>query len=159
MASPPFDFHDYREAWRARIDRELERLVPQLEPAPLWEAMRYSVLGDGKRLRPLLAIAAMEALGGRPEPYLPAFCVIELLHSLSLVCDDLPALDNDALRRGRPSCHAAHGEANAILAMDGLFALCFQVLSRLDPALVGAEHCAPRPISSAWRASTSLALR
>lgn len=139
MSSPTFDFHEYRETWRIRIDRELECMVPRLEPLPLWEAMRYSVLGEGKRLRPLLGIAAMEALGGDPEPHLPAFCVIELLHSLSLVCDDLPAMDNDAMRRGRPSCHAAHGEANAILAMDGLFALCFHALSRLDPALVGTE--------------------
>jgi len=92
--------------------------------------MRYSVEAGGKRLRPLLVIATLEALGRDPVPALPAACAIELVHTFSLIHDDLPALDDDELRRGRPTNHVVFGEATAILAGDALHALAFRVLSR-----------------------------
>jgi len=116
----------------ARTERALERCLPPTEksPATLHHAMRYAVLGGGKRLRPLLVYATADALG-RDAPGLDALaCAVELIHSYSLVHDDLPAMDNDALRRGRPTCHVMFGEAMAILAGDALQALAFELLAR-----------------------------
>ncbi len=92
--------------------------------------MRYSVLGDGKRIRPILTLAAAEAVGGALEEAMPAACAIELVHAYSLVHDDLPAMDDDDLRRGRPSCHKQFGEAIGILAGDALLTLSFELLAR-----------------------------
>ena len=119
-----------------RIERALERWLPGVDTPPrrLHEAMRYSVLGGGKRIRPLLIYASGEALGTDP-PMLDAPAVaIELMHAFSLVHDDLPAMDDDDLRRGRPTTHIAFDEATAILAADALQPLAFQVLVS-DPAL------------------------
>ncbi len=116
----------------ARTERALERcLTPDgKSPALLHEAMRYAVLGGGKRLRPLLVYATADSLG-HDAPGLDALaCAVELIHSYSLVHDDLPAMDNDALRRGRPTCHVVFGEAMAILAGDALQALAFELLAR-----------------------------
>lgn len=114
-----------------RTERALERALPppgQL-PAQLHQAMRYSVLGGGKRLRPALVYAAGTALGAAPEVLdLPA-AAVEIIHAYSLIHDDLPAMDNDELRRGKPTCHIAFGEAEAILAGDALQALAFEVLA------------------------------
>jgi geranylgeranyl diphosphate synthase type II len=116
--------------WRARVDQELVRLIGAGEPAELWHSMRYSVDAGGKRLRPLLLLATLEALGRDPLPALPAACALELTHTFSLIHDDLPALDDDDFRRGRPSNHRVFGEATAILAGDALQALAFRVLSQ-----------------------------
>ncbi len=98
-------------------------------PGPLLEAMRYSLLAPGKRLRPLLVVLAFEACGGRsPAPW-PAACAVEMVHAYSLVHDDLPAMDDDDLRRGQPTCHRQFGEALAILAGDALLTMAFQVLA------------------------------
>lgn len=114
----------YPEDLRALVDTELERLG---FPAPaatagLVEAMRYSLLAGGKRVRPVLVLATTRALGGEPERLLPVACAIELVHTYSLIHDDLPAMDDDELRRGQPTSHVRFGEDVAILAGDGLFA-------------------------------------
>jgi geranylgeranyl diphosphate synthase type II len=114
------------------IEQALERWLPapSTRPRQLPEAMRYAVLSGGKRLRPILCIAAAEAVGGTMEEVLPTACALELIHAFSLVHDDLPALDNDTLRRGRPTCHVQFGEAIAILAGDALFAHAFYLLAQ-----------------------------
>jgi len=115
---------DYPEDLRELIDAELERLrfSGRPETAGLEEAMRYSLLAGGKRVRPVLALATARALGVDPARYLPAAAAIELIHTYSLIHDDLPAMDDDELRRGRPTSHVRFGEDVAILAGDGLFA-------------------------------------
>src|SRR5687767_14240140 len=103
------------------VDRALDRFLPKTSAAPrrLHEAMRYSVFGGGKRLRPALALLACDAVGGRRAAALPSACALEMIHTYSLIHDDLPAMDDDDFRRGRPSCHKAFDEATAILAGDG----------------------------------------
>ena len=114
-----------------RAERALDRCLPPpaQSPAELHRAMRYAVLGGGKRLRPLLVYAAAHALGETGPQLDAAACAVELIHAYSLVHDDLPAMDDDALRRGRPTCHIAFGEAMAILAGDALQALAFEILA------------------------------
>ena len=102
-------------------------------PEQLHRAMRYSLLAGGKRLRPSLTLAAGEALGADTDDLMPAACAIEMIHTYSLIHDDLPAMDNDDLRRGRPTCHKAFGEAVAILAGDALLTQAFRVLSADAP--------------------------
>ena len=119
------------DAIRAAIEEALTGFLPSHSPIaqPLVDAMRYAALGPGKRLRPLLTCASCLAFGGRLADALPSACAVELVHAYSLVHDDLPAMDDDALRRGRPSCHAAYGEAVAILVGDALQALAFEALA------------------------------
>ncbi len=117
--------------WSARADRVLARVLPS-EAAPpheLHKAMRYAVLGGGKRLRPVLVYSVGNALGAAPDKLDSAAAAVEIIHAYSLVHDDLPAMDDDALRRGRPTCHIVFGEAMAILAGDALQALAFEVLA------------------------------
>jgi farnesyl diphosphate synthase len=112
-----------------RVEDVLERAIPQLPAAPpLAAAMRYAVLGGGKRVRPLLAYAAGELAAASPEVVDAAAAAVEMIHAYSLVHDDLPAMDDDVLRRGKPTCHVAHGEAAALLAGDALQAQAFAVL-------------------------------
>jgi geranylgeranyl diphosphate synthase, type II len=112
-------------------DQKLAELLQESGNAPiLSESMEYSVFSGGKRIRPALCMAACELCGGTPEDALYAACAVELIHTYSLIHDDLPAMDNDDMRRGKPSSHKAFGEANAILAGDGLQALAFYALSR-----------------------------
>jgi len=117
---------------RATVDAALERLLPAADawPARLHEAMRYAVFGGGKRVRPILARAACRAAGGDPARALEPGCALELIHTYSLIHDDLPALDDDRLRRGRPTVHVAYDEALAILAGDALLTEGFAVLAR-----------------------------
>ena len=114
-----------------RIEKTLLELLTETRPAALFEAMRHAVLGGGKRIRPRLCLAASAVVGGRAEDALYPACAIELLHSYTLVHDDLPAMDNDTMRRGKPSVWAAFGEATAILAGDALQALAFQTAARV----------------------------
>ncbi|GLH17578.1 (2E,6E)-farnesyl diphosphate synthase [Pseudomonas koreensis] len=125
----------YSASSQARVNAALETLfnAPLPELARLYEAMRYSVMNGGKRVRPLLAYAACEALGGQAEQASGAACAVELIHAYSLVHDDLPAMDDDDLRRGQPTTHKKFDEACAILAGDGLQSLAFSAL--LDPRL------------------------
>jgi geranylgeranyl diphosphate synthase type II len=130
MATPSaFDFPRYYAQRQALVEKALRRAVPAQKPARLKRAMEYSLLAGGKRLRPVLVMAAAEACGGRPERVLPAACALEALHTYSLIHDDLPAMDDDDLRRGRPTCHKAFDEATAILAGDGLLTLAFELLA------------------------------
>jgi geranylgeranyl diphosphate synthase type II len=116
---------------RKLVEAALDRALPPTsdEPVRLHEAMRYSVFAGGKRLRPAIARAACLALGGSDEDAMPAACALEMLHTYSLIHDDLPAIDNDDLRRGRPTCHKQFDEATAILAGDGLHTQAFLVLA------------------------------
>lgn len=118
---------------REDIERSLEQYLAPRPPEALWEAMRYSVLNGGKRVRPLLCLAACHSISGDWQKALPAACAVELIHAYSLIHDDLPALDNDDWRRGKPSSHKQFGEAMAILAGDGLQSLAFQVVSEQGP--------------------------
>ena len=117
----------------AQVEARLEALLPSVKtkPSELHEAMRYSCLAPGKRLRPALCLASAEAVGQSGASALDAACAIEMVHVFSLIHDDLPAIDNDDLRRGLPTCHMRFSEAIAILAGDALFALAFDVISRL----------------------------
>ncbi|HYC77455.1 MAG TPA: farnesyl diphosphate synthase [Planctomycetota bacterium] len=119
----------------ALTDAALDRALPREDDAPaeVHRAMRYSVFSGGKRLRPALAIAAVEALGHPAERALPSACAVELVHAFSLIHDDLPAMDDDDLRRGRPTNHKVFGEATAILAGDALCVVAFEVLVRDTP--------------------------
>ena len=125
------DLKDYLQNRSAQVDQALERWMPDEDvlPRSLHQAMRYSVFAGGKRLRPILMIAACESVGGHAGQVLHAACAMEMIHTYSLVHDDLPAMDDDDLRRGKPSCHKAFGEASAILAGDALQSLAFYVLS------------------------------
>ena len=116
------------------VEQTLQRLVPPEteNPATIHKAMRYSLFAGGKRIRPLLAIAAANAVTDSSPGIEAAACSLELIHTYSLIHDDLPALDNDDLRRGRPTCHKVFGDAMAILAGDALLTLAFEVLSKLD---------------------------
>lgn len=126
----------YFKGFLEAIDANLQKILPPEKhyPAVLHEAMHYAVFTGGKRFRPILTLAACEAAGGEWEDALLAACAVELVHSYSLVHDDLPALDNDDLRRGKPTCHRRFGEAIAILAGDALLTLAFETLSRVRPA-------------------------
>jgi farnesyl diphosphate synthase len=130
------DFGAQLEAWRERMEVALASRLPPatVVPARLHEAMRYSVLGGGKRIRPALLFATARTLGLAEDQVEAAACAIELIHVYSLVHDDLPAMDDDDLRRGRPTCHKAFDEATAILVGDALQPLAFQLLAR-DPKL------------------------
>ncbi|MCC6209347.1 MAG: (2E,6E)-farnesyl diphosphate synthase [Gammaproteobacteria bacterium] len=123
------------ELSRARVESALDRWLPpaDAEPRDLHRAMRYAALAGGKYVRPLLVYATGHAFGVTPERLDGAACAVELIHAYSLVHDDLPAMDNDLLRRGKPSCHVAFGEAPAILTGDALQALAFHILAA-DPA-------------------------
>ena len=112
-------------------------------PAGLREAMRHSLLAPGKRLRPILVISAAEACGAAPQAAMPAACAVEMIHTYSLIHDDLPAMDDDELRRGLPTCHTKFGEANAILAGDALQARAFEIIaSEVTPPETAARCCA-----------------
>ena len=140
----------------------VDRLGPQIEaalasytdfplecPSRLREAIRYSLLAPGKRLRPMLALMAAEACGGSVEAAMPAASAVEMIHAYSLIHDDLPAMDDDDLRRGRPTCHKVYGEAMAILAGDALLSLAFQVLAEnILPQNVAAACCAALAVAS-----------
>ena len=123
---------EYLTARRALIDRTLDANLPPAStpPAVIHEAMRYAVLGGGKRIRPIVAVAAAEACGASVEPLLVPLCALELIHTYSLVHDDLPALDNDDLRRGRKTTHVVYGEAMGILTGDALLTEAFSWLAR-----------------------------
>jgi geranylgeranyl diphosphate synthase type II len=132
-----FNLKQYLAAKQELVERRLAELLAQETQAPptLIEAMRYSLLAPGKRLRPALVFMASQAAGGTDEQAWPAACAVEMIHTYSLIHDDLPAMDDDDLRRGMPTCHKKFGDALAILAGDALLTMAFQVL---------AQHCPPR---------------
>jgi farnesyl diphosphate synthase len=131
VATAQDSFSPRLAGWQARIERIIDSRLPAstLEPARLHEAMRYSALGGGKRVRPALVYATADTLGLAAEQVDAAACAVELMHAYSLVHDDLPAMDDDDLRRGRATCHRAFDEATAILAGDALQVLAFRILA------------------------------
>jgi geranylgeranyl diphosphate synthase type II len=136
------DIRQYLEQKREAVDRFLESVIPdaQTVPTTLHESMRYSLFAGGKRVRPILAIATAEAVGTPAPAVMPIACSLELIHTYSLIHDDLPAMDNDDYRRGKPTNHMVYGEAMAILAGDSLLTMAFELCSRtslvkgIDPA-------------------------
>jgi farnesyl diphosphate synthase len=137
-------FESWMEAELRAVEAALEAWVPADVPAGLGEAMRYGVLDGGKRLRPLLVLAACQAVQGGREAALRAAVSVELIHAYSLIHDDMPCMDNDVLRRGKPTVHVRYGQAQAMLAGDAMQALAFEVLTADDgvaPALQ-AKLCA-----------------
>ncbi len=132
MSATPHDtLHQYLNEIRRQVDEELERLLPgaQEYPPSIHQAMRHSVFAGGKRLRPILCLESGRLFQGEEKSLVHLGCALELIHTYSLIHDDLPALDNDDLRRGKPTCHRVYGEATAILAGDALLTLAFEVLS------------------------------
>ena len=132
----------WSELHLVRVEAALSRWVGVQAPALLGDAMRYAVLDGGKRLRPLLVLAASEAVGGNAEAALRAASSVELIHAYSLVHDDLPCMDNDVLRRGKPTVHVQFGEADALLAGDALQALAFELLTPDDASVAPAVQAA-----------------
>jgi geranylgeranyl pyrophosphate synthase len=141
--SESFDLENYIVERRTAVDAALDELLPtptdpRRDPGRLREGMRYAVLLGGKRMRPILTIAACEAAGGGIADALPAGCALEMIHAYSLVHDDLPAMDNDVERRGKPTVHVAFGHANGILIGDALLTAAFRVLAKgISPKAVG----------------------
>jgi geranylgeranyl diphosphate synthase type II len=130
------DLKTYLAARAAEVDAALDAFLPKAKekPATIHAAMRYTVFAGGKRLRPILCLAAAEACGGDPEAAIPPACAVEVLHTYSLVHDDLPCMDDDDLRRGRPTCHKVYGEGMAVLTGDALLTEAFLMLAQTQPA-------------------------
>ncbi len=138
-------FAEYAHRLRGHVDEALRAYTELGDgcPSELRQAMQYSLLAPGKRLRPTLVLMASEACGGTVDAALPAACAVEMIHAYSLVHDDLPAMDDDDLRRGQPTCHKKFGEAMAILCGDALLALAFEIVARdVEPPPVAAACCA-----------------
>ncbi len=146
-APATFDFSAWAAAQGQRVEQALAQWVGQGAPQALVQAMRYAVLDGGKRLRPLLVLAAAQAVAGHAQAALRAACAVELIHAYSLVHDDMPCMDNDSLRRGKPTVHIAFGQAQALLAGDALQAQAFELLTpavdSVDavPAALQADLC------------------
>jgi geranylgeranyl diphosphate synthase type II len=141
MESSPFDLKTYLQSKQQQMNDRLLRSLPPAASSRIADAMCYSVMAGGKRLRPVLCLAAAEAVGGSTDDAINTAVAIELIHTYSLIHDDLPAMDDDVLRRGKPTCHMAYGEATAILAGDALLTLAFQLLaSREGEAEVPADR-------------------
>jgi len=139
-SAAPVAVGEYFRQKSAQVDEWLDRLLPREAepPAEIHRAMRYSTFAGGKRLRPILAIATGEIFDADERALLPAACALEMIHTYSLIHDDLPAMDDDGLRRGRPTCHVVFGEAMAILAGDALLTQSFRTLA--EPAGLGPER-------------------
>lgn len=125
----------YLAARQKEVDRALDRFLPneKTKPATIHKAMRYSLFAGGKRLRPILCLAAAEACGGETKAALPFACAVECIHTYSLVHDDLPSMDNDDLRRGRPTSHKVFGEGIAVLTGDALLTIAFEIATQAEP--------------------------
>lgn len=127
--SPTFDLSTYLTKRQAEVEAALDRSLPLAYPEKIYEAMRYSLLAGGKRLRPILCLATCELIGGTVEMAMPTACALEMVHTMSLIHDDLPAMDNDDYRRGKLTNHKVYGEDIAILAGDGLLAYAFEYIA------------------------------
>lgn len=140
VSGTAFDFQAYVQDKRSRLEACLTEYLSDGEPAALWESMRYSVLAGGKRIRAMLCFAAAEAVAGEQQAVsqmvMPCACAIEMVHAMSLIHDDLPVMDNDDFRRGRPTNHRVYGEALALLAGDALLVRATEALARHTPPVV-----------------------
>jgi len=131
----------YLEDRQNIVEEALQRYLPEDGfPSDIYKAVHYSVFNGGKRIRPILCLAAAEAVGGDLVPAIPVACALELIHSYSLIHDDLPSMDNDDFRRGKPTCHKVFGESMAILAGDALLTEAFVLLSRAEKVMLSAER-------------------
>jgi geranylgeranyl diphosphate synthase type II len=130
------DFSRYWASRQKQVDTALNRLLPRAatRPRTIHEAMRYSIFAGGKRLRPVITLAAAEVIGGKIEAALPLACAVECIHTYSLIHDDLPAMDNDDFRRGKPTSHKVYGEGIAILAGDALLTIAFEMVAGAKPS-------------------------
>lgn len=140
---------DWQAQYRAKIEQALEQSVPSVGGelyAGVIDAMRYSLLGGGKRIRPILVMEFCRLCGGSPEDALPWACALEMIHTYSLIHDDLPCMDDDDMRRGRASCHKVYGEATALLAGDALLTLAFETACNPSAGSVPAE----RALEASW---------
>ena len=153
----PAGFERWLKHTRLGVERALRKAVPpaKTKPATIHRAMRYSLLAGGKRLRPVLCCAAAEACGGAARDAMPAACAVELVHTYSLVHDDLPCMDDDDLRRGRPTSHKVFGEGMAVLAGDALLTRAFEVLAAARP---GGRHSIADLVAELARAAGSRGL-
>lgn len=124
-----FDLSAYLAEWQPQVEAALDRSVEVVYPEKIYEAMRYSLMAGGKRLRPILCVATCNLMGGTPEMAMPTACALEMIHTMSLIHDDLPAMDNDDYRRGKLTNHKVYGEDIAILAGDGLLAYAFEYIA------------------------------
>ncbi len=130
-----FDLNSYLFSKRKQINQAIEKILGQTTNSRVVvSAMRHSLVAEGKRIRPVLCIAASQAVGGQTEDVIMVACALEMIHTYSLIHDDLPAMDDDDLRRGKPTCHIAFDEATAILAGDALLTLAFEILSSIELA-------------------------
>lgn len=129
VTTQPFDLSSYLAAYQAQVEAALDRSVTLTYPEMIYEAMRYSLMAGGKRLRPILCLATCELMGGTLEMAMPTACSLEMIHTMSLIHDDLPAMDNDDYRRGKLTNHKMYGEDIAILAGDGLLAYAFEYIA------------------------------
>ena len=125
-----FNFDKYVMAKAGAVHQALDASIPQQYPETITDAMRYSLLAGGKRVRPMLTLAACELVGGQPQQAMAAACAMEMIHTMSLIHDDLPSMDNDDFRRGKPTCHKVYGEEIAILAGDALLSYSFEHIAR-----------------------------
>src|SRR6202171_814938 len=125
----------YLKSRQQVVDRALDRFLPKtsVKPPTIHKAMRYSLFAGGKRLRPILCLAASEACGGKIDGALPLACALECIHTSALIHDDLPSMDNDDFRRGRPTCHKVFGDGIAVLAGDALLTVAFEIVSHAKP--------------------------
>ncbi|CAL1408890.1 unnamed protein product [Linum trigynum] len=133
---PTFDFKAYMVQKANSVNQALDASVPLKEPAKIHDSMRYSLLAGGKRVRPMLCLAACELVGGNESMAMPAACAVEMIHTMSLIHDDLPCMDNDDLRRGKPTNHIVYGESVAVLAGDALLAFAFEHIAVATPTNV-----------------------
>ncbi|MBI4783500.1 MAG: polyprenyl synthetase family protein [Oscillatoriophycideae cyanobacterium NC_groundwater_1537_Pr4_S-0.65um_50_18] len=128
-ATPAFDLSGYLKQQQAQVESALEQAIAVTYPEKIYEAMRYSLMAGGKRLRPILCLATCELVGGTSDMAMPTACALEMIHTMSLIHDDLPAMDNDDYRRGKLTNHKVYGEDIAILAGDGLLAYAFEFIA------------------------------
>lgn len=152
-----FDLSAYLKSRQKLCNVALEQAIPIIYPEKIYEAMRYSLLAGGKRLRPILCLATCEMIGGTVEMAMPTACALEMIHTMSLIHDDLPAMDNDDYRRGKLTNHKIYGEDIAILAGDGLLAYAFEYVAVKTPKEVPAERTL-QVIARLGRATGSMGL-
>ncbi len=149
------ELKDYLHARREEVDRALDRFLPRAtaRPATIHKAMRYSLFAGGKRLRPILASPPPRPAAARSKPRCPLACAVECIHTYSLIHDDLPCMDDDDLRRGRPTSHKVFGEGIAVLAGDALLTVAFEILAQAEPDAALPDRRTHRANSAAPRAA------
>src|ERR1700761_605608 len=129
------DFSRYWASRQKQVDAAMDRFLPSAKtrPTTIHQAMRYSIFAGGKRLRPVITLASAQVINGKSDPALPLACAGECIHTYSLIHDDLPCMDNDDFRRGKPTSHKVYGEGMAVLAGDALLTIAFEIAAQCKP--------------------------